>query len=287
MSIDQMTKPRAFICGAIRNVESSVDKVFLNIERIRTLFSDSHIIMSFDESHDKTLLKLAQQKQKYGDKMDIIINRNPLSSIRTENISNARNRIIEKMREMINVEDPVPYFIMMDMDNACESEANLDVIRRAIERSGEWDAISFNRPGYYDIWALSIKPFIYSCWGWCQGIQAVHVTRDYIVKLLKEVPPDQLLECQSAFGSFAIYKTDPFLKCTYDWRMPKQYMALADLEENHRKIGYFYPISPLDQQTDEPDCEHRAFHMEATAKYGARVRISPECVFNEPVLGHA
>ena len=287
-----MIDKKVFICGTTRNSEQYVDAVFRTIQQIQTLFLDSHIIISFDQSSDKTLLKLAQHKRIYGDKMDICLNRNPLSTRRTENIANARNRILEKMRELMAksgsaAEDPVPYFIMLDTDDVSATEPDLDVIRRAIERSTEWDAISFNRPGYYDIWALSIKPYIYSCWGWQDAQSAVIITRNYIVKRLNELAPGQLLECQSAFGGFAIYKTDPFLKCAYDWRMPKQYMLTEDIKKNHKALGYCDSRSPLDQKTDEPDCEHRAFHMEAIAKYGARVRISPECVFNAPVLGHA
>jgi hypothetical protein len=61
--------------------------------------------------------------------------------------------------------------------------------------------------------------------------------------------------------------------------MPKQYMKMEELEENRRCLWGVGSRSPLDQQTDEPDCEHRAFHMMATAKNGARIRISPEIVF--------
>jgi glycosyltransferase involved in cell wall biosynthesis len=238
-----MIDAKVFICGTTRNSEMYLDAVFQTIQKIQSIFSDSHIIISFDQSTDKTLLKLAQYKRAYGDKMDICLNRNPLSPRRTENIANARNRILERMRELMAVsgsleEDPAPYFIMMDTDDVSVAEPDLDVIRRAIDRKNEWDAISFNRPGYYDIWALSIKPYIYSCWGWNDAPSVVKTMRNYIIKLLKDLNPEELLECQSAFGGFAIYKTDPFLKCAYDWRMPKQYMSATDLKKNHKTLGY-------------------------------------------------
>lgn len=274
---DSTDKPSVFICGAVRNCEKYLDRVFENIERIQTLFSDTHIIVAYDQSTDKTLLKLAHYKKKYGGKMDIHVNREPLSPYRTARISNARNRLLDRMREL----PERPYFIMMDMDDVCDSPANLDVIQRAIDRSSEWETISFNRPRYYDLWALSIGPYIYSCWGWVNPVQVVDIMRDYVSGKLASLQPNELLECRSAFNGFAIYKTDPFLKCRYDWRMPKEYMSVADIRENYRLLGNRASVSPLNKKTDEPDCEHRSFHMEAEAKYGARIRISSECVFDK------
>lgn len=310
-------KPNVFICGTVRNCEPHLARVFDTIKQIETLFNQTHIIIAYDKSDDKSLLKLAQYKALYGNRMDIIINREPLSYRRTENISNARNAIMKKMNQIVaancaedektsvaantGAREPLrglykrsedkggdssssrssnwPYFIMMDMDDICAHRPNLVAIQHALDREAEWETISFNRPNYYDIWALSIKPFIYSSWGWANPHNVVDIMREYIVKTLKSLPAGELLECQSAFNGFAIYKTDPFLKCRYDWRMPKEYMSIQDLKSNRRALGDRESFSPLDQQTDEPDCEHRYFHMSAIADYGARVRISPEHIF--------
>lgn len=266
-----------FICGTVRNCEPYLDAVFQNIRAISSLFADAHIIVAYDDSQDKSLLKLTQHKREYGDKMDILLNSNPLSRIRTENISNARNKLIARMRELSAEERP--YFIMMDMDNVCENQPNLDVLRRAFQLESQWDTISFNRANYYDIWALSISPYIYSCWGWHGAQSIVDLTRKFIIDKLDQVPTGELLECRSAFNGFAVYKTTPFLKCAYDWKMPKQYMSLEELNANHAAVEYRYTNTNLYEQTDEPDCEHRAFHMEASAKYGARIMISPEILF--------
>ena len=92
---------RIFICGTTRNCESHIDSVFSNIDRFAQLFADFRIIISFDHSIDRTLLKLAQQKHKYSEKLDILINTEPVSHIRTQNISNARNKCLEKMRQCL------------------------------------------------------------------------------------------------------------------------------------------------------------------------------------------
>jgi hypothetical protein len=254
-----------------------LDDVFVNISRLAELFADFHIIIAFDLSEDKSLLKLTQKKQELGNKMDILVNRDPLSTRRTENISNARNACLGKLRNL----DPTAsdYFIMIDMDNVCAGAMNLDVFRRAMDRSDRWDSVSFNRYGYYDLWALSIDEYVYSCWGWHVPWQVVEHMRTYIIDKLGKIPADEFAECRSAFNGFAVYKVAKFIDCHYDWRMPKQYMNLEELLRQQRILWNMGTHSPLDVQTDEPDCEHRAFHMMAIAKNGARIRISPECIF--------
>ena len=269
---------RIIVCGTVRNCEPFLNEAFANIKKITELFADFQIIMAFDVSEDNSLLKLTQQKKILGDKLDVLVNRNPRSERRTENISNARNKCLEKMREH-HSKYPSDYFIMIDMDNVCSGKMNLDVFRRAMDRSDKWDSVSFNRNGYYDLWALSIDKYIYSCWGWWSPLEVVEHMRTYIIDKLSKIPADDFAECRSAFNGFAVYRTAKFLDCHYDWRMPKQYMKLDELLEQQRILWGVGSKSPLDVQTDEPDCEHRAFHMMAEAKNGARIRICPECLF--------
>jgi hypothetical protein len=180
------------------------------------------------------------------------------------------------MREMkdFNAE----YFIMMDMDNVNEGQMNMDVLRQTMDKHSEWDSVSFNRPGYYDLWALSIDDYVYSCWGWDKCWQIVEIMRDYITNKLSKVSENEFVPCRSAFNGFAIYKTEKFIDIDYDWKMPKEFMKLEELL-HQQKILNSVPFSPLNVQTDEPDCEHRAFHMRAISKHNARIRISPKILF--------
>ena len=268
-----------FICGTVRNCEPHLDNVFKNIQKIVEQFADFRIIMSYDKSDDKSLLKLTKQKAEYKTKMDIIINSDELYNVRTMNIAKARNSCLHKIHEHIINGFSAEYFIMIDMDDVCGGYMDIDVFKRAMDKSDQWDSVSFYRHGYYDIWALSIDKYIYSCWGWYNPMNAVEAMRAYVIDKLINTPSDKLVECRSAFNGFAVYKTDKFINCVYDWRIPLKYMSLEDLFENQRLLGYPYSISPLDIQTNEPDCEHRSFHMMATHKNGARIRISPERMF--------
>ena len=270
---------RIFICGTTRNCESHIDSVFSNIDRLAQLFADFRIIIAFDSSMDKTLLKLVHQKQKYGEKLDLLINQQPITNIRTQNISNARNKCLNRMRELVATGYNAEYFVMIDMDDVCAGSMDLDVFKRAMNRQDKWDSVSFNRVGYYDLWALSIDAYVYSCWGWLSPWEVVEHMREYIIDKLSKIPADEFAECRSAFNGFAIYKTAAFLDCHYDWRMPTQYMTLEELQKQRKILWNTGSGSPLDVQTDEPDCEHRAFHMMAIAKNGARIRITPEFLF--------
>ena len=273
---------KIFLCGTVRNCGPHLDSVFCNIKSLVALFSDFRVIVAYDESHDDSMFKLTRFKEELGEKMDIIVNRSRLSSIRTENISNARNLILKTIREKIAADcciEEWKYFVMMDMDDVCSSCMDLNVFMRALKNSDAWDSVSFNRNGYYDLWALSITPFVYSCWGWERPREVVEIMRSYIIQKLDEIPANTYLACRSAFNGFAVYKTKKFIDCVYDWKIPQQYMGTDELEENRKILGNRQSYSPLHVQTNEPDCEHRSFHMMAHAKNSARIMISPEKIF--------
>ena len=159
----------------------------------------------------------------------------------------------------------------MDCVNS-HGQVNIEPIKRVLDRD-DWDAVSFNKPTYYDIWALSIKPFYLSCAH--IGDSAGNAMSKYIINILNNAKKDDLIECASAFGGFAIYRTNKFLNCYYygglnlsliPQHLVKQNIALFKGQFNYNKIE---------------DCEHRYFHFMAINKNQARIRISPEILFLE------
>ena len=50
-----MVKGKCCICGTVKDCGPYLEKVFQNIERIRSLFSDSVVILSYDNSSDNSL----------------------------------------------------------------------------------------------------------------------------------------------------------------------------------------------------------------------------------------
>ena len=276
-----MTSMKMYICGCVRNTASYIDAVFLNIEKICSELDDYHIIISYDESEDNSLEILQKYKVKYQNKMSLLIGNEQLSEIRTQNISNARNKILQNIQSL-NYED-FNYFIMMDMDDVCTDPINIEVLKYIFQKEKttplEWDTLSFNRIKYYDIWALSIEPYTFSCWHYQNGTKIATYMRNFIQNKLREVAfqhkNDGLLSCFSAFNGFAIYRKDKFLNVRYEWNVQKLLSICSKSFINSMSSHLMQqPIPRMD------DCEHRYFHIRASQLNQARICISPMFLFN-------
>lgn len=278
-TMDTSTRNKSFICATVRNCGPHLDKVFENIERITSLFDDYHIIMSADNSNDNTLeILMEKQKRHTKEKMDVLINTNPLSNIRVENISNARNKYIDRMIEINTLLDDSQrfnYFIVLDCDDVCSYPMNETVLKPYLSRT-DWDALSFNRAKYYDFWALSIEPYVYSCWHWNNPRKVIDDMRDYLKQRITELKEGELLPCSSAFDGFAIYRLNKFIDCRYNWNLDISLFSKEHIEKNISSVGSFPLVN-----NRFGDCEHRRFHFEAIRKNNAQIRISPLSIFHD------
>jgi hypothetical protein len=146
------------ICGTVRNCGPYLNNVFGNIEKIGSLFDDYTIIIYYDNSDDNTL-DILTEYQKRNPKLFIYVNKKKLSEYRTFRIAKGRNTCLKFVRENQN---KYPFFIMMDFDDVNCKEVNINTLGKYLQRD-DWDSLSFNRQIYYDIWALSIKPYYLSC----------------------------------------------------------------------------------------------------------------------------
>jgi hypothetical protein len=195
--------------------------------------------------------------------------------IRTRNIANARNAILREIGGRPNANDAT--MIAMDFDEVCTTPMNLDVLREAIDRP-DWDAISFHRDRYYDIWALSVEPYFFSCWHWNEPVKVVDIMKRWIVEKLDGMSKGDLLPCLSAFNGFAMYRLAKFRDCVYDWQLMSTLSMIGKdrLAENQKVLS---GISVQFNNFYGADCEHRHFHLQAGEKHSARIRISPQCLF--------
>lgn len=270
------------ICGTVKNCEKYLDKIFINMEQIASLFKDYAIILYYDNSTDNTLHKLIQYQLK-NTHFNFYVNKDPLFKHRTHNIAKGRNYCINYIRE--NYPD-YEYFIMMDCDDVCETPVNLNVLKRNIQRD-DWDSLTFNKKDYYDIWALSYGPYACSFYIFYEkkitdigmGIlknnysSPLTIMKNNITNTLNRCPPGKLVKCYSAFNGFAIYKSSKFLDCTYEGQLNLNYIPKQLISMNIKQFG---PILP---NLINEDCEHRKFHYEALLKNNAKIRISPEIIF--------
>jgi hypothetical protein len=254
------------ICGTVKNCGLYLHKVFKNINKIGSLFDDYKIIIYYDESSDNTL-KILTEYQKVNPKLFIYINKEPLSKYRTFRIAKGRNMCLNFIRKN---QIEFPYFIMMDFDDVNSKEVNIEPIKKVLNRD-DWDSVSFNKPVYYDSWALSINPYYLSCAN--IGEEAGSTMSNYISNILNNSKKDDLIECASAFNGFAIYRTDKFLNCYYYGRLNLSLLPKGLIKQNIDLFKGKFDFSKVE------DCEHRYFHLMAINKNQARIRISPEIVF--------
>ncbi|NDE17572.1 hypothetical protein EBZ80_21865 [bacterium] len=145
----------------IFNCAEGLPAVLRNILAIRPLFERLTVIAAYDAGHDNSLALLEEFAATHGD-LEILRLPPTTSRIRTERICRARNSILEEIRRRFWT---VKFFMMMDANNySCVGPIRPAVLAAALARD-DWDAISWDREaGYYDYWALSYDPFVYSCY---------------------------------------------------------------------------------------------------------------------------
>jgi hypothetical protein len=271
--IETQVNPNTFgkccICGCVKNVGQYLDKIFENMELIGSLFDDYVIILYYDDSSDNTLQKMKEYKRK-NPKLTFFINMAPMSQYRTYNIAKGRNFIIKTIRERFS---NYPYFIMMDCDDVCARDMNINLLTESLKRN-DWDSLSFSYQGsYYDMWALSKFPYVLSFSHFMNNQQDIYWK--FIDDIIKKTPPNELIKCLSAFGGFAIYRTPLFLNCRYNGKLSINYVPRVFIKKNIQLCGKFSSKYGFKNQ----DCEHRRFHFEAFFKNKARIRISPHSLF--------
>ncbi len=256
---------RCCICGTIRNCEPYLDKIFLNMEKIGSVFSDYRIILYYDQSTDNTLNKI-KEYQNINSRVLLYINTSELLPYRTHRISLGRNTCLDMIKQnFIDYE----YFIMMDCDDRCAKDMNIQLLPYYLNQN-TWDSLSFNHPdGYYDSWALSKIPFVLSCHHFKDSAIGVK----FINNIIQKTPKNKLITCISAFNGFAIYRTQKFINCFYDGSFRLDYIPKNLINLNIKHAG------KMDLTQNKQDCEHRFFHFTAFLKNGARNRISPLCFF--------
>jgi hypothetical protein len=278
----------------VYNNERGLPSVLSNIVKLSQskLFNKITVVAFYDISSDKSYSILESFKNKYSHKYShqydevietvIISNKTKefrmsfgnasrvLDKSRTTRIATARNEILNYMRFAHKWgEEGNKYFIMMDSNEyACVGQINIETLRDALQRSDEWDSISFDREaGYYDYWALSFDPHIYSFYHLQNKNETLErMVAGFTTKLNEARKSCKLIPVYSAFNGFAIYKSNAFLNCSYSSMI---HIPLFPKELLPSKILNNF----------KNDCEHRKFHLEAIKKNGARIMVSPLSIF--------
>lgn len=261
------------ICSCIKNCELYVDDVFKNIKTISSYCNIVKIIISFDLSNDKTLMKLCKYKKEYD--MDIIINKNPLDKNRVVNITNARNVYMNHLKDINLIIDK---FIVMDFDDVCSTKINektLETIFNSLDNNMyEKSGITFNNERYYDYWALSIDEYIYSIWHTNNPKKMMYDMKNILYTKIHNCK--NYITVDSAFNGFGIYDYNTFKDVVYDYNID---ITKFDKDKLNFLYNKGYNIT-----TTGIDCEHRNFHFKAKQQNNGEVIIMKDSLF-QPYFG--
>ncbi len=262
--------PRCAFGICVYNNEFGLPYVLKNIlELQRNKVFNIDIIAYLNDCSDMSAISLSYVPM-------TIVNGGPadIKTQRTVRIACARNAILEKIAKNAGTFE---YFAMIDTNEyACVGDIDTDVVKRVLSLKDKWDSISFTKEaGYYDIWALSYDPFVYSFLHFNNWSELVATMRKDITEKLNYFRNNgELMPVYSAFNGFAIYKTDKFINFRYSDIINLNLFPVDSISKEERLIGSSIV------KTFANDCEHRAFHLQAIHA-GARIFICPESVFRK------
>lgn len=235
-------------------------------------FLKMHVVFFYDQSQDRSIYILKSFQNKYPENVFIIENAINPGNLKTEKIAFARNGILDFIRKSPEKYD---FFAMMDSNEySCVGKIDIDHLLEVFYLTTEWDAVSFVREaGYYDHWALSYDPFIYSFFHFTNWQKVVAMMReDFNGRYLPSFREGDFMPVYSAFNGFAIYKIEKFIDCNY-----------SSIINNS-----LFPENSIQNEIDivrekivgvKNDCEHRHFHLESIRKYDSNI-----CIYNKSVF---
>lgn len=136
-------------CLCVRDFGKYLPQVFDNLDLLRSEFINFNAIFIYDNCINNSVVLLEQYKNKSYYKV-ILTNIPNHSFYRTIRIAVARNKGLSIIyKELKNID----YHIMIDADSSNTTKWDIDFIKYYLNMNS-WNAISFNRSDYYDIWAL-------------------------------------------------------------------------------------------------------------------------------------
>jgi hypothetical protein len=264
------------ICFCVRNCSTYLERIFQNIK----LLTDNatykiSCIFVYDNCTDSSEQLLHEYKT--NSNHDVYLKHiDNTSRLRTVRIATARNACLDVIYYELTA---VSHHIMADCDDINVHSWNIDTINKYItnDDNDDWDCISFNREGYYDIWALLIDDFKHHCWGFGKKSRnIVNTMRSYIVDKLNNSTENSIY-CLSAFNGFAIYKTEKFKEIRYDGTYNNMKLLITD-DEREKTLQLFktkYGIAHIHVDHSKQECcEHIFYHLTAAHKNKCIIKIS-------------
>jgi len=241
--------PSTIVCGCTKNSGLYIQKHLSLLYSMSPLFEKFKMVIYENDSIDNTREILEEFKKTHV--LFDFVSEKLNSNIRTQILAHGRNTLLKYV-------SGYEYMIMVDLDDVIAT-FKPSQLKYLFQETG-WDALFANCIGkYYDIWALRINrdtwtpecPFQvidYDCWEMAQQYKSKRVISQYQI----QIPIHKnLIQVDSAFGGFGIYRVNKIKKAKYQGI------------KNNKII-----------------CEHVEFHNELI-KNGARLFICPKFLVNK------
>jgi glycosyltransferase involved in cell wall biosynthesis len=199
------------VAGTARNITKTWDIAKLSLSRIFETIQNYTCVIVESNSDDNSLEVL--QNWASEDSRRTVISLGNLEGLRTQRIARCRNKYLKYITDH-------DYLLVVDLDDVLRIQ---DTFKEQLESCflrNDWDAIGSNRLyKYYDLWALRCEKL-----GVIDDILTKNVSRFvqgklraltneeyiscYVTPMQKNIPiTDDWIECTSAFGGMALYKT--------------------------------------------------------------------------------
>lgn len=288
-----MIDKKVACCLCVKDCEKYLPSIFKNLYNLSYEFTDLknfHVIIVYDNCTDNSEKLINDFKNSSAFNVYIYNYINNIHPWRTVRIANARNKILDIIFNEIK---DIDFHFMIDADDINTHKWNIKLIIDYLNLD-TWDCLSFNRKIYYDLWALLFHPYIQHVFGY-KNCNFWSVSRLMLLELwckLDELKDNnELIECQSAFNGFALYRTNKFKNIKYNGTFDDYRLLYSDTEfnlnlkyckqqfnfysEKFKKLFGDYNLDTIELNLSNGElCEHLYFHICAKKYNNARIMIS-------------
>lgn len=256
VNIRDLNERPVVVVGIVKNIEKTLKKDIQILSKALGFFREIHWFLVESESNDKSVGILSEFK-KTNNNFDYQSLGNSLkdSATRTEVMARARNAYLAYLREKLD-QNEFPYVVVADF-NLLNNKLSRNSVLTSWSND-DWDIVTANQSGpYYDIWALRHPLWAPNdCWEHHRFIRNYvrfpesALTFSIRSRMLRINKKSNWIKVDSAFGGFAIYKSQFLLMSNY----------YEGLDANGKMV-----------------CEHVAFHKRLTDN-GAKIYINPAMI---------
>ncbi|GAX81146.1 hypothetical protein CEUSTIGMA_g8579.t1 [Chlamydomonas eustigma] len=288
---------KVYITGTIKEARVYLPSIMGNTYILASLFPSYSIIFACDDEEN---VKILSQWSKVDPKVKILYknvenmtwhqDKIPWhgSYGRTDKLALARNMLLDEVQRQQSqdlqhstTQDKQALMVVTDLDDVSENILNTTMMQHVLQRSDEWDSVSFNTgEHYYDVWALRYGSPEVNVWSYdfvikdpsmsnASSWDTINNEKARIKTTLRQYN-GSFFPVASAFNGIALYKLQYIEGCSYvgweKWADPTNKISegwhdcehvpfhKCMIQRNKARVVIFTPSSPY-QPTKWVDCK--------------------------------